>query len=153
MIKKSIIPDIAAPLLILLFAYAATTKLMIYNKFVIQIGQSPILQGISPYLAWLVPSVELIVCILLLLPMWRLFGFYAATILMAVFTLYVVAILSLSVEIPCSCGGILNLLGWKSHLVFNILFTSIALAGLLVEKRIRKHGHHPTIPNQYNYQA
>src|SRR5688572_24360142 len=126
--KKRIIPDVAGPLLILLFAYAAASKLMIYNKFVVQIGQSPILAGISPWLAWLIPAVELITCILLLLPAWRLIGFYAATILMAVFTLYIVAILTLSPEVPCSCGGILDQMGWKSHLVFNIVFTGIALA-------------------------
>jgi uncharacterized membrane protein YphA (DoxX/SURF4 family) len=152
MIKKRIIPDVAGPLLIMLFAYAAASKLMIYSKFVVQIGQSPILAGVSPYLAWLIPAVELIICLLLLLPAWRLIGFFAATILMAVFTLYIVAILTLSPEVPCSCGGILDQMGWKSHLVFNIAFTGIALAGLLIEKRLRKNGD-DNIGNQLNYQA
>lgn len=152
MVKKSTIPDIAAPLLILLFAYAATTKLMTYDRFVMQIGQSPILQGLSPHLAWLIPAVELIVCILLLLPKWRLFGFYAATNLMAAFTLYTIAILTVSPEVPCSCGGILNQADWKTHLVFNIVFTGIALAGLLQERQIRKSGDR-NIGNKYKCQA
>ena len=152
MLRKRFIPDVAGPLLILLFAYAAASKLMIYHRFVAQIGQSPILVGVSPYLAWLIPAVELIVSILLLLPTWRLLGFYAATILMAAFTLYIAAILTLSPEVPCSCGGILSQMGWKTHLVFNIVFTGIALAGLLSEKQLKKNGD-GHIGNQLNYQA
>jgi hypothetical protein len=152
MLRKRFIPDVAGPLLILLFAYAAANKLMIYNKFAVQIAQSPILAGVSPYLAWLIPAVELIVCILLIWPTWRLFGFYAATILMAVFTLYIAAILTLSPHVPCSCGGILSQMGWKSHLVFNIVFTGIALAGLLSEKQLKKNSD-GNIGNQLNYQV
>jgi hypothetical protein len=150
--KKRIIPDVAGPLLILLFAYAAASKLMIYNKFVVQIGQSPILAGISPWLAWLIPAVELIICILLLLPAWRLIGFYAATILMVLFTLYIGAVLTFSPEVPCSCGGILNQMGWTTHLAFNIVFTGISLAGLLVEKQLKKNGD-DNVGNQLNYQV
>ena len=139
MIKK-MIPEVAGLLLILLFGYAAMNKLLVYDKFVVQIAQSPILEGISPWLAWMVPAVELAICVLLLMPAWRRMGLYASTILMTVFTLYIMFILWFSPEVPCSCGGILNQLDWKSHLVFNIIFTGIAAAGLMYEKN-------------YNYQV
>ena len=134
MVQK-IITNITGNLLILLFGYAAVSKLLVYPKFVSQIGQSPVLQGMSPYIAWVIPAIELGICMLLILPKWKLTGFYAATGLMLVFTIYVLVIMYLSPIVPCSCGGILNGLGWKSHLVFNILFTGIACTGLLVEKR------------------
>ena len=148
--SKKIIPEVAGILLILLFGYAAVSKLMVYNSFVAQIGQSPILEGLSPYLAWLVPVVELAICILLIFK-WRLTGFYAATVLMVVFTLYIAAILFISPTVPCSCGGILNQLGWKSHLVFNIVFTGIAWLGLFYEKRLK--GGDGDIHNQYKYEV
>lgn len=131
------IPEAAGLLLILLFGYAAMSKLLVYDKFVVQIAQSLILAGSSPWLAWMVPAVELVICVMLLWPAWRRIGLLAATVLMTVFTLYIMAILWLSPEVPCSCGGILNQLDWNSHLVFNIVFTGIAAIGFMYEKNYR----------------
>lgn len=133
MIKK-ITPEVASILLILLFGYAATSKLLVYDKFVVQIGQSALLADLSPFLAWIIPAVELIICVMLLLPKWRQRGFFAATVLMAAFTVYVFAVLFFSPTVPCSCGGILSQMGWKTHLVFNIVFTGIAWAGWRFEQ-------------------
>jgi uncharacterized membrane protein YphA (DoxX/SURF4 family) len=150
---KKIIPEIASPLLILLFAYAAMNKLLIYHKFVSQIAASPVLKGLAPYLAWAIPVVELIVCILLIVPKWRLIGFYAATFLMAAFTVYIIALFSFSTKLPCSCGGILDRMDWKTHLVFNIIYTGIAITGLVFEKRFRTHVERGDMSNQLNYQV
>ncbi|MDQ2656909.1 MAG: hypothetical protein M3Y60_05770, partial [Bacteroidota bacterium] len=35
-------------------------------------------------------------------------------------------------ELPCSCGGVLNSLGWKAHLVFNIVFTLLSIVGIML---------------------
>src|SRR5690606_12191987 len=34
--------------------------------------------------------------------------------------------------IPCSCGGVLEKMGWTEHLVFNISFIVLAFVGILL---------------------
>jgi hypothetical protein len=49
---------------------------------------------------------------------------------MTMFTAYIVAILKFSDFVPCSCGGVLEHLGWPEHLILNIAFTVLALIGI-----------------------
>jgi hypothetical protein len=53
---------------------------------------------------------------------------------MIAFTLYIGAIMTFNKELPCSCGGIISLLSWKEHLVFNSVFILLAFAGVMLEK-------------------
>lgn len=130
--KKEIVIEIIVFLFVLLFLYAAGSKLTEYNKFVGQMGKSPMLTDFAPTLAWAVPAVEIIVAIMLMTTRFRLAGMYAAFGLMFVFTLYIIAILSFSEHLPCSCGGVLSTLGWREHLVFNIFFVGLGLAGIML---------------------
>jgi uncharacterized membrane protein YjjP (DUF1212 family) len=41
-------------------------------------------------------------------------------------------------ELPCSCGGIISLLSWGGHLVFNSVFILLAFAGVMLEKLNRQ---------------
>jgi hypothetical protein len=49
------------------------------------------------------------------------------------FTAYIITILNFSEYIPCSCGGILQNMTWKTHLVFNIGLVLLSIAGILIE--------------------
>lgn len=130
--KKTLIIEIISCLFILLFSYAALTKLSDYEKFVVQIGQSPLLTAFAGWIAWMVPLLEILVSIMLAVPRWRLIGLYASFSLMVMFTTYIVCILTLSVYVPCSCGGVLEKLGWTEHLIFNIVFAFLAVSGVLL---------------------
>ena len=129
---KNILLEIISLLFILLFVYAAVSKLLEYEQFKMQISQSPILGAYAGLLAWGVPGVEILVSFLLVFPRTRLWGLYASTGLMSLFTLYIGAILYFSENIPCSCGGVLDPLGWEEHLLFNIIFLLLALSGILL---------------------
>jgi hypothetical protein len=130
--KKALVVEIIAMLFIILFAYAAINKLWDIEKFRIQIGQSPPLTSIAPIAAWLIPIVEIFIAILLCIPRIRLVGLYASFSLMVMFTTYIIVILSFSEHIPCACGGVLDTLGWRDHLIFNIGFVLLGLAGILL---------------------
>ncbi|HYG19841.1 MAG TPA: MauE/DoxX family redox-associated membrane protein, partial [Ohtaekwangia sp.] len=136
--KRRTLLEIISFLIVLLFIYAAINKLKDYEKFVIQIGQSPLLIGLGPYIAWLVLGFELIIPVMLASGRLRLIGFYAAFTLMVMFTAYIVAILNFSSHIPCSCGGVLEKLGWQEHLVFNIAFVILSFSGVYLETVQRK---------------
>jgi uncharacterized membrane protein YphA (DoxX/SURF4 family) len=131
--KRKIFLEIISFLLVLLFVYAAMNKLNDYEKFVIQIGQSPLLMGLGPYVAGPVLGVELLIPVMLASGRLRLIGFYIAFTMMVMFTAYIVAILNFSSHIPCSCGGVLEKLSWHEHLLFNVTFVVLSLAGVILE--------------------
>jgi uncharacterized membrane protein YphA (DoxX/SURF4 family) len=135
---KRIYLEIIVFLFILLFLYAAGSKLTEYNKFIGQMGKSPILTNFAPTLAWAVPTVEILICLMLMIPRWRLMGLYSAFTLMVVFTLYIAGILSFSKELPCACGGVLSSLGWAKHLVFNIVFVILGGTGIILQMKVSK---------------
>jgi uncharacterized membrane protein YphA (DoxX/SURF4 family) len=127
-----LVAETIAFLFILLFMYAAIAKLMDYEKFRAQLGQSPLLTAFAPWVAWGVPGIEIVISAMLAIPRFRLVAFYAAFGLMVMFTAYIVVILQFSDYIPCSCGGVLQDLSWTQHLVFNIVFVLLGLAGIFL---------------------
>jgi len=133
--KRSMIIEIICALFIILFVYAALTKLLDYEKFRVQIGQSPLLTAFSGWIVWIVPGAEILIAIMLVSIRLRLIGLYAAFSLMMMFTTYIICILTLSLYIPCSCGGVLEKLGWTEHLIFNIVFIILAAAAVLLSYR------------------
>jgi hypothetical protein len=130
---RNIFSEIAAILLILLFTYASVSKLLDYQKFRVQLGQSPVFTSISALIAWIIPSIELIVALMLSTLRLRQAAFYLSLSLMTMFSTYIIIILNYSEYIPCSCGGILQDMGWRGHLIFNIIFLGIAIVGTLSE--------------------
>lgn len=129
--------EIISLLFIILFVYAAVNKLMDVEKFRVQIGQSPLLTPYSDWVAIAIPVMEVAIAVMLSVQRFRLIGLYSAFTLMVMFTAYIFAILNFSTYIPCSCGGVLERLGWTEHLVFNIVFVLLAVAGIVFQARAR----------------
>jgi len=119
-------------LLIVLFIYAATSKLWDFGQFKVQLGQSPVLTAYADGLAWMVPGVEYLLALLLLFNGTRLAAFYSSLALMVMFTTYILLVLNFSDYIPCSCGGVLEDLGWTEHIVFNLFFVAQAIIGIIL---------------------
>lgn len=139
--KRKITLEIISFLFILLFLYVSFSKLLDFQRFTVQIGQSPMLTGFGSIIPWLVIVGEIGISILLMIPRLRLVGFYAAFSLMVMFTAYIIAILNYSTYIPCSCGGILEKLGWTEHLIFNVFFIALALIAILLTQSTNEGNH------------
>lgn len=131
--KKNIILDIVIALTMFLFLYAASSKVMEYDEFRVQLSRSPMTSRFYNELAFLVPAVEIAICFLLAIPKTKLIGLYASFCLMYAFTAYIAIMMIFSPTLPCSCGGILSRMGWGAHLVFNISFTLLCGAGVIIE--------------------
>jgi uncharacterized membrane protein YphA (DoxX/SURF4 family) len=129
--KKLNILDIIVFLFVLLFVYAAANKVIDYNLFKAQIGKSPLIMNHSNWIAWFIPGSEILIAFALLFPRTQLLALYASFSLMFTFTAYIAFILTFSPYVPCSCGGILNSMGWTEHLIFNIGFTALAVVGIV----------------------
>lgn len=139
---KRNIAGIICYLYVLLFVYAAVSKLLDFENFRIQLGQSPMLSVFAGSVALLVPVLELFFSGLLLIPKWRLVGLFGAYTLMLMFTTYIYVILNYSSFVPCSCGGILEKLDWNSHMTFNLAYTILAIIGILILSTNNKAVHH-----------
>lgn len=129
---KNAIIDTICLLYVLLFVYAAVSKLLDFENFQVQLGQSPLLTAFAAIISWLVPFLEIVISILLCIKKYRKIGLYIGSGLMAMFTIYIYMIINFSPYIPCSCGGILQKLGWQEHLYFNIIFLFLSFLGIMV---------------------
>ncbi|WP_461791632.1 MauE/DoxX family redox-associated membrane protein [Pedobacter sp.] len=118
---------------VLLFSYAAFSKLMDYGA-----ARRAMLLQVFPHevalvMAWLVPVTELLVAGLLLSVRTRWLGLFLATLLMSSFSAYMLAAnLGILGKVPCGCGGILGRMDYRIHLLFNLFFVSLGLRGLLI---------------------
>ena len=128
---KEAIISIIGMLFTVLFVYAATSKLWDFQQFKVQLGQSPILTAYAEWVAWVVPGVEYLLALLLLFNGSRLEAFYGSLALMVMFTTYILLVLNFSDYIPCSCGGVLEDLGWTGHIVFNLFFVVLAVVAIV----------------------
>jgi len=104
---------------IILFVYAAVSKLADFENFQVQVAQSPLLSAFASFIAYATVIGELIIALMICFQKSRLLGLYLFLGFMTAFTVYIFLILNYSPFVPCSCGGVLEDLGWWEHLWFN----------------------------------
>lgn len=127
---KNNLATIISYLFILLFVYAAVSKLLEFQNFQVQVAQSPLLTAYAGFISVAVIFSEIAIAILLSIPKTRVIGLLSSFALMLLFTIYIFIILNFSPFVPCSCGGILEDLGWIDHLYFNIAFILLSIIAL-----------------------
>ena len=120
--------EIVVALYVLLFLYTAIMKFRDIPFFIGSMSHTPVLRPYATILAGMIPAMEIAIAILLIIPRTRHYGLLTGTGLLGIFTLYVAFILATMKELPCSCGGVLQQLNWKEHLVFN---SGFLLAGIV----------------------
>lgn len=135
---RQILSAITPALLIILFVYAAASKLLDHSTFRLQLSQSPLLHSWAGVISWVLPVGELLLAGLLVWPGTRLPGFYSALLLLILFTLYIMYMLIFLPHLPCSCGGVIRYLSWKQHVVFNGVFIALAVVGIRLQRKEHK---------------
>ena len=130
---------IAAALLILLFGYTAISKILEYDKFVFQLklAQMPMIATLAPLLGILLPILELVIVWMLYKDSLRIKGFYASFLLLFTFEVYITIMLLSGEKLPCTCGGIISQMGWKTHLLFNAVFIIISILPIIYKPKPR----------------
>ena len=128
--------EVICCLFIFLFVYAAVSKLLDYEQFQRQLKQLPELGDFIGRVAWSIPVWEIGISLLLAWPKTRLSGFYSGLGILLIFTAYITGILFFSPYLPCSCGGLINLLSWNEHLLFNLVCIAFISFGIYL---LRKH--------------
>jgi putative oxidoreductase len=125
-------------ILVLLFAYTGSSKLLDLDSFTSTLYNQPIPRAVVPFLTITLPGLEIATAAALLFNRTRQIALYSALILLFIFTLYIAAILLRFFDrVPCSCGGIFRHLTWKQHLWINLALLILAATALR---------HHSTYP-------
>ncbi|PTS98427.1 hypothetical protein DBR11_14940 [Pedobacter sp. HMWF019] len=137
--KGAWVVEVLACLLVFLWVYTAASKLANAEEFRAQLANQVFKKGFTEVLFYLLPTVELMAAGLVFFECTRYWGFLASLLLMVAFTVYVgLALLHFFPRMPCSCGGVLSVLGWKSHFVFNLFFTAVAAVGYIFTFKERR---------------
>lgn len=131
---KELVINLISYAFILLMMYTATSKIIDFENFKIQISQSMVISPFTNELVWFIPLVEVMIAVGLMVNKWRTLAFHAAFVLMVIFSTYIYIILNFIPDIPCSCGGVLEKMSWEEHLIFNLAFVILALIAVLTEK-------------------
>jgi hypothetical protein len=117
-------------LLIFLFAYTASSKLIDSKAFASMLEEVPLIGRGAGVVAILLPLAELLIALLLLFERTRLMGLYSSLILLFVFTVYLVYMIAVVPQLPCSCGGVISSMSWRQHIVFNLVFIGLTVIGI-----------------------
>ncbi|QEM03720.1 hypothetical protein DIU31_009420 [Mucilaginibacter rubeus] len=146
--KSQWLCELIVLLLALLFLYTAFSKLIDMRHWIRAIHNQVFPKSVDPFLVVLVPIVEIVVGVALLIPKWRRFGFTGSMILLSGFSIYILlGILHAFKRVPCGCAGVFQAMSWPVHLVFNVVFLSLTIIGLILN---RKADHIKAVSKRYS---
>jgi len=138
--KRKVTLEAIAALLMLLFLYAGTSKFLEFDRFIGEMNNQPFPNSWTPFLVWTVPSLEIAIALALMFERTRMGGLIASLVLMTLFTIYTGSVLlHFFAYVPCSCGGVIRKLSWPQHMVFNLFFVAISLAGMILRRKSSLH--------------
>lgn len=130
--KPEVYVQLISCMLILLWVYAATSKLINFERSKWEMLNQPLAPPVEEILVWVVPLTELVTAALLVFEKTRLKGIITSAFLLLSFSIYITLIkLNYFWFIPCSCGGVLRNLSWTQHLLFNLFFLTLSLTALI----------------------
>ena len=133
--KKPFVVGSISFFFIILFLYTGVSKLMDLHLFREQLLSSPLIGPMAGIVVWALPIGELLLAIALFIPGWQLKALYASLALMTLFTSYVVAILFMDNHLSCSCGGIIEELSPRQHVLFNSACVVLSVVAIVVERK------------------
>jgi hypothetical protein len=119
---------------IFLFLYTANSKLQDHTRFLKGLSRVQVIGSFARYISWAVPVAEIAIAILMVIPQTCKWGLYGFTILMSIFTFYIISMVLWATELPCHCGGAIEKLTWTQHIWFNLAFISLSIFALLLSK-------------------
>lgn len=129
--SKEIIVDVIAYLFILLFLYTATDKIWKFYSFQRVMGVMPVIGELRVYVAYFIPTAEIITSVLLIVPALKKYGLISSLALMVIFTSYLIFMVFYAKDLPCNCGGVISKMSWNQHIFFNLAFIVLGSIGCL----------------------
>lgn len=124
--------EVSSAAFILLFLYTALSKSANIRTTVAVLERTPLFSSFPEFTAWLTVVAEYSITFLLFFSRTRKLGMLSSFVLMSSFTIYILYMKFFVPNLPCTCGGVISKLSWTEHLLFNVLFSVLALGCLLL---------------------
>lgn len=133
--KKAFLVKVITYFFIILFLYTGVAKLMDVHVFKEQLISSPLMSSLAGIITWALPIGELLLAVALFIPAFQLKGLFATLALMSLFTIYVVTILFMDNHLSCSCGGMIENLSPRQHVIFNSACVILSAVAITLARR------------------
>lgn len=131
-----IFTNLAIALIALLWFYAAVSKWLNFAHFREAMHKQPFTPMVQSTLIYALPPLEVVTGILLIIKRWAFTGLITSAGLFLAFTVYTALIIARKFgHIPCSCGGLIEHMGWIFHLYFNLAFLILTITAIIIFKR------------------
>lgn len=117
-----------------LFLYTAYAKIVDHARFLHGLTRVHLISSFAVFISFSVPTVEIIIALLLLIPPTAKIGLYSFIAVMLSFTIYIVSAMIWEQNLPCHCGGAIEKLSWGQHIWFNLTFIALAIIALRLNK-------------------
>ena len=131
---RATVVQVISAAFILLWVYTTGSKLTNFQSYQQEMNRQVFSPAFATVLVYAIPFIEILCAILLLIKKTNTIGLSLSLLLMLLFTGYIVLIISgYFPKTPCSCGGVIKAMGWKTHLVFNLFFLTAAVLALYIK--------------------
>lgn len=107
-----------------LYMYTGYDKSRTVKSFIKGNKKIPYVGQYAELIGWGIPTLEVLLAILLVLPFLKAkrIALWASVALMGVFTVYLCLMMIFVPDRLCHCGGVIESMGWTSHLIFNLVW-------------------------------
>lgn len=129
---KAITLEIFIALLVLFWVYAGITKLLDYDTYWRQVMHYIHSTMWAKGIAIALPVGQLLVAVGLVFQQSRKTALYVSLAILLLFTGYITYLLYFAAFTPCSCTGIIPGFSWHQHLLLNVVFLLINIAGIIL---------------------
>lgn len=113
-----------------LYMYTASSKLWQMDIFIKGISKIPYIGQYAQLIGWDVVQLEILLAIALIVPRFRRTAIWGSTLLMGILTMYLALMMLFVPDRLCHCGGVIQSMGWGTHLAFNILWLILGVIAI-----------------------
>lgn len=131
---KEVVAFIITSICIFLFLTAGYSKFIEHEKFEFGLANVALIGSSAKIISWAVPSIEITISLLLIIPKTNIAGLYAFTGTMVVFTIYILSMFLWAKELPCNCSLIIKNLSWAGHVWFNLIIIGLSILAIKINK-------------------
>lgn len=119
-----------------IYMYTGWAKFMSMAAFIKGNSKIPYLGQYAKLIGYGIPSLEIMLAILLVIPVYwiKRAALWASTVLMILFTVYLSLMVKFVEHKLCHCGGVIESMGWKTHIAFNIIWVIAGIFALVRTK-------------------
>ncbi|WP_068247739.1 MauE/DoxX family redox-associated membrane protein [Hydrotalea flava] len=124
---------IFSSVLIFVFLYSSLQKIIDFDNFISTLSKSPFLYNkFIKETGIFIILIEIAIVLLLISNRLKVWGFLFAFLVLLLFNGYIILMLVYSPYLPCSCGGFIEELTWRQHIVFNFVLIIFSLCGYFI---------------------